>query len=436
MRPATFSRVSSGQVPVRVAYATAAFARGLSRCFAEMFLGYHLHARAGLSSFETGVILLALLSAGAIADLAAGLLLRRYQSSRGAVFAMQRIGAVFAAIALVPLFLPGIGVPGALLWGGMFRIALSFYSVPQTTLLAILPADVEERRRYVTLHAAAGAAARVVTAGTAFLVVGSATVMGAAFHLGWVVALALSGIATVLVLERIARTSGRGELREIGEADGRTWPVGLTWLLASTVFHAGALFMMSRLFLFAPHEVGAASSGPWLLTAWTCGLTIGPFLRSRFGRASFPLSVAIAATTSGVLLIPGLPPPVALLAALAYGVGLSASGADLLGAISQLVRKGSGVSAGPVFAAFAFVTKIAMAAGNGSLAFFLDGYAADNRSTYAALAAVSLLGGLLCVLAWSRADRGRFHRAGAAARRREPDAEVALLEPAAGSARA
>ncbi|RZL99917.1 MAG: hypothetical protein EOP68_23630, partial [Sphingomonas sp.] len=77
-----------------------------------MFLGYHLHARIGLSSAETGATLLVLLSAGALADVAAGLLLRRRHDRARSVMAMQRIGAILAAVALVPLFLPDIGMIG------------------------------------------------------------------------------------------------------------------------------------------------------------------------------------------------------------------------------------------------------------------------------------------------------------------------------------
>ncbi|WP_445192607.1 hypothetical protein ACT009_01330 [Sphingomonas sp. Tas61C01] len=401
----TAARASHGPLPVRAAFAAAAFSRGLTRCFADMFLGYHLHARAGLSSAETGATLLVLLSAGALADVAAGLLLRRWRSRARAVFVMQRIGAIFAAVALVPLFLPEIGMIGALFWGSAFRIAFSFYTVPQTTLLSILPEDAGERRLFVTLHTALGAFARLVTAATAFLIVDAVDPARSAIHLGWVVALASFGVVTVLLLELAVGARPTVSTLPSDPADDRGWPAGLTWLLATTLFHASALFMMSRLFLFAPQADGATVSGPWVLTAWTCGLTAGPFLWGRCRRLSFPVAVAVAAIAASVLLMSGLPLPVKLIAACGYGIGLGASGAELIGAIGHLVRKGSGASAGMAFAAFAFVTKIAMAAGNGALAFILDGYAADERSTLALLATINLVGGLSCALAWRRAKR-------------------------------
>ena len=397
---------ASGRRPsVRGAFAAATVARGLSWCLADMFLGYHLHARAGLSSAQTGAILLILLLAGALADLAAGLLLKRRRSLRKAVFAMQRVGAIGVAVALVPLFLPGVGLVGALIWGGAFRIAFSFYAIPQTTLLSILPANPQEQKLYVTLHAALGASTRLLTAGTAFLIVDSTSSLLSAVHIGWVMALAASGIATSFLLEYAVRGRGEPEVPHTDRVKGDGWPQGLNWLLASTAFHAGALYMMSRLFLFAPPSHGVQAVGPWVLIAWTVGLTIGPCLPRNSDRASFPVAVVGAALASSILLIPSVPFPVKLCFAIVYGAGLSASGAQLLGAIAFLVREGSGASAGMAFAAFALITKVAMAAGNGSLAFLLDGYAADAPATSITLATINLGGGILCAMAWHNASR-------------------------------
>lgn len=397
---------ASGWRPsVRGAFAAATVARGLSWCLADMFLGYHLHARAGLSSAETGAILLILLLAGALADLAAGLLLKRQRSLRKAVFAMQRVGAIGVAVALVPLFLPGVGLVGALIWGGAFRIAFSFYAIPQTTLLSILPANPKEQKLYVTLHAALGASARLLTASTAFLIVDSTSLLLSAVHIGWVMVLAASGIATSFLLEYAVPAHGEPEIPRSERVAGGGWPQELNWLLASTAFHAGALYMMSRLFLFAPPSDGLQAVGPWTLIAWTVGLTIGPCLPRKSDRASFPVAVAAAASASSLLLISSIPFPAKLVFAAIYGAGLSTSGAQLLGAIAYLVREGSGASAGMAFAAFALITKVAMAAGNGSLAFLLDGYAADAQATTITLATINLGGGILCVLAWRNASR-------------------------------
>ena len=88
---------------MRGAFAAANLARSFVWCFAEMFLAFHLRSTVGLSSAQTSLTLVILLMIGAATDLAAGFLLRRYNSSRAIVLGSQRTGAVVVAIALVPL---------------------------------------------------------------------------------------------------------------------------------------------------------------------------------------------------------------------------------------------------------------------------------------------------------------------------------------------
>lgn len=402
-------RQSASRPLVRGAFAAANLARSFVWCFAEMFLAYHLRSAVGLSSAQTSLTLVILLMIGAATDLAAGFLLRRYNSSRAIVLGAQRVGAVLVAIALVPLFLPGIGLAGALFWGCLFRAAFSFYAVPQATLLSILPADQDDQRLYVTMYSALGAVARPITALLALLIVNENSPFALGLDLGWVLAIALFCVASALVLEYAVRTRGALAIGSTSARQRESWPVELNWILAATAFHAGALYMMSRLFLFTAAPSDGRHTGAWLLILWSLGLAAGPLIRMLSRKSFFPFAVTAAGIFACMILLTSTPLPVRLGAALLYGATLSASGADLLGAIARVTTDRGGTSGGMAFAAFAVVIKVAMALGNGALAFLLDGYSTNASATIAALVVIHVGGAVCCVFIWRR-ERPSFAR--------------------------
>jgi len=222
-----------------------------------------------------------------------------------------------------------------------------------------------------------------------------------------VLAIALFCVASALLLEYAVRTSGDPSPGSNLARQQETWPTELNWILAATAFHAGALYTMSRLFLFTTADGDARHTGAWLLILWSLGLTIGPFIRILFRRSVFPFAVIAAGIFACTILLPSAPMPVRLGAALMYGAALSASGADLLGAIARVTTERGATAGGMAFAAFAVVIKVAMALGNGILAFLLDGYATHEGATTVGLVVIHGGGAICCVLIWRRA-RGSF----------------------------
>lgn len=385
---------------LRVAFAAATLARGLCWCFADMLLGYHLYVHAGLSSGETALVLTALLVLGAVADLLVGLVLKRYQSQRSAVLALQRSGAVIAAIALVPLFLLQIDVVLSMIWGGAFRIAFAFYAVPQATLLSLLPNDDREQRLFVTLYSTLGSSARLLTAGGAFLIAGS--VPNA--RLGWVIGLAGFVVFSAFYLDRVARSRASAPLPSSSAYRSPGWPIGFNWYLLALASHAGALFMMSRLLLFTPEIAGQVATGPWMTLAWASGMAVGPWWAMR--QSNFVLPMAIALTAGAAIALVSIVSFEAKVgASLLYGIGLGASAAALLGAVAKQIRHRTGPADVLAFATLALNTKLAMAVGNGALAFLLDGYVAGDSATVRTLILISLIGAAICLLAWLRGNR-------------------------------
>jgi Na+/melibiose symporter-like transporter len=394
-----------------IAYVFAVLARGLSWCFTEMFLAYHLHAHAGLTAAQTGATLLVLLSIGAGADLGAGWLLRGRLGHCAAILRVQRAGAIVVAFAIIPLFQSGVTVAGALMWGATYRMAFSFYAIPQMALLGALSTSRAAQRRLVRLHAFAIAGARLLTAGMALAIVGQSGVGAWRGQTLLPVIIGACVLATVYVLERAIRVRAPTIATQASAIRDRGgWPAGLASVLIATACHAGALFMISRLFLFTPRHGGEDSSGPWLLFAWTIGMTVGPCVVAKGHRHLFPAALVVATAASILILVPDLSPVVRLAAAFVYGLGLSVAGVELLARVTRLSTEGNGVADGRIFALFGCTAKLAMAAGNGSLAFLIGDYASGSRWAGTIPALIGTIGAIIGIAAWCRSPRPRCDR--------------------------
>jgi ABC-type multidrug transport system permease subunit len=271
-------------------------------------------------------------------------------------------------------------------------------------MLSLLPSDRNDQRIFVTIYTALGAVARPIIAVLALRIVDETSSPRFAPNLSWVLTIGLFCVASASLLEiAVRKDQGLTAVPVQATPRGR-WPAEMKWIFAATALHAGALYMMSRLFLFTPVRSDNGHAGAWLLILWSVGLAAGPLLRILSIRASFPLAVGVAGIFACLIFLPSMPVPIRLAAALIYGAALSLSGAELLNAVARLTTEHGGSSGGMVFAAYAVVIKIAMAVGNGGLAFLLDGYSVGSWASSVALVVIHIGGAVCCMLAWQRSQ--------------------------------
>jgi Na+/melibiose symporter-like transporter len=393
-------------------------------CFAELFLGYYFRVRLELSSGATGLLLLILLFLGAAGDAVAAWLLRKVGGDRDAALRLQRRGALITAIAFALLFTRWSAATQreSFLWalscGTGFRLAFAFYAIPQVALLSLLPGDKADVRAFVALNSTMGALARLTTAVATFLIAGGlpqVTEVQAQFY---AYLLGLLVIAVSFSLERTfagALPNSPIELpqqADIGPDTGlHMLPIGFGWLLTCFGVHAAALFMVSRLFLFTGNLAGSSAAGPWLMLCSSAGIAAGPILGMLMTRhvrvtTAFSLTTGGTAVMAVMLSFASVPTGARIPASALYGMFLGASGMLLWLSATQRVREYARATRRRAdwvaFGSISVVIKIGVAAGNGLLAFFIDGYAAGNPLQSLWLAVLSAGGALICVLAWRR----------------------------------
>jgi hypothetical protein len=121
---------------------------------------------------------------------------------------------------------------------------------------------------------------------------------------------------------------------------------------------------------------------------------------------AFSLTTGGTAVTAVMLSFASVPTDARIPASVLYGILLGASGMLLWLSATQRVRDYARATRRRAdwvaFGSISVVVKIGIAAGNGLLAFFINGYEAGNPLPSLWLAVLSVSGALICIFAWRR----------------------------------
>lgn len=408
----------------------------------DLLFAYFLTQHLQLPPQTMGLLTMALMLFGALADPVAGWLIGRGPDVPHRLVRLQAWGALVSALAFMALFsvpLPLSPVAHALGTGLVFQLCYKLYDVPQNALTSVLARDNREVLQLSAGRYFLGGGARILVAFAAYLLVGEP----AASRSGGSVALFIALLCAPALLSawRLARVI-RKPVDEPADADvhGAIAPVrggsfprlpqGMAMLLLATFVNAGLLSVMGRMMPYL-----ASRSG--VLIAFSIGtLALLPLFQQLASRRGEHVAFLLAAGLSAVACIglshaftlPGVAGDLGLNAfAFLYGGGSFGCTMLLWGTAANLIHRHherTSVRADTFsYGIYTFASKLGIALSMLMLGQVLDPAVARSPAAVHGLAldrsaALAALGALLCTMAIYRTMRslsGSHARRGRAA---------------------
>lgn len=401
-------------------FASGHLAKSLMWSFSDLLFSYFAHVHMGLPAGETGWILFISLAYSGVLDVFAAGALSAYPGHEARVPRLQFAGAVMTALAAALLFLP-LHVPGAwlfewlLLASLLFRTGYGLYDVSQNALVSLLPSDDVEARRYVTTRTTLSYVAKVIVALASFLVIGTGEGQGAA--LATILPIGAMAVVTAYLMSR----HRIGPETDAGAASAPGSPPPMRLLMPVLIAVAAQICLLGLVGRFLPFardpQTGVAIGAP-LVLASVIGGVFGPMLADRvLGKAGrFALAnliFTLICAGSALLMLFGSSAALLIAGAAALSVGGGAISVLVWGEVSAAVRAhGEATGRRSDLASFALLTATVKlgAAGTGLfLGQLLDGYEARSSSALGVIAAATIAGGLVSILALALGRRRRLH---------------------------
>lgn len=150
-------------------YGLGHYGKGLFWQSSELLFAFFLTEQAGLPAVWMGAVLIAGLLSSAGIDLLVGRALRRRPFTLERALQLHLIGAWASALPLIALFATDLlpqsaRIPYALAAALAYRIAYTFYDIPQNALLALAAPDADTRARLSSLRLAFSGLAAITVA--------------------------------------------------------------------------------------------------------------------------------------------------------------------------------------------------------------------------------------------------------------------------------
>ena len=360
-------------------YGLAHFGKSLLWYGGELLFAYHLTEVAGLDSAAMGLVLGVGFLASAGLDLAIGRWLGPRMTQTRSAAALQALGSLAAAAAMVAFFVtpwlpPPLRIGWALASGLAFRFGFAVYDIPQNALMALAADDEAGRSRVAAARISASGMAMLAVAGAVGPLLAAQRVgAGATLLLSLAIAAALVAILTAFALRHTLADSGTAVrtppiARSIaaGPALRALWPL---FVMMAVMMLGPPLFQKLEPY-FAARTLGSAAWGGAVILAAAGGVLCGqplwvnfPVARQRLGlflvgavlQAFGAVLFFFAAPSSS---ISGL-----VVGAAFFGLGNGALGAAKWAAFSDGVSHFARGREGAYFAAFTATAKLSLAAG-------------------------------------------------------------------------
>lgn len=388
----------------------------------DLLFAYFLTQHLQLPPQTMGLLTMALMLFGALADPVAGWLIGRGPDVPHRLVRLQAWGALVSTLAFVALFsvpLPLSPVVHALGTGLVFQLCYKLYDVPQNALTSVLARDHREVLQLSAGRYFLSGAARILVALAAYLLVGEHATSPSGGHIALFIAvLCAPALLSAWRLARVVRKpvddsanrNVHGVAARIRSGTFPRLPDGMAMLLTATFVNAGLLSVMGRMMPYL-----ASRSG--VLIAFSIGtLALLPLFRqlaSRRGEhAAFLLAACLSAIASLGLsrsfALPGVAGDIGLNAfAFLYGGGSFGCTMLLWGTAANLIHRHHDRTATRAdtwsYGIYTFASKLGIALSMLMLGQVLDpavarSPAADHGLALARAAALAALGALVCTM--------------------------------------
>lgn len=360
-------------------YGLAHFGKSLLWYGGELLFAYHLTDVAGLDSAAMGLVLGVGFLASAGLDFAIGRWLGPRMTQARSAAAVQALGSLAAAAAMVAFFVtpwlaPPLRIGWALASGLAFRFGFAVYDIPQNALMALAADDEAGRSRVAAARISASGMAMLAVAGAVGPLLAAQRVgTGATLLLYLAIGAALVAILTAFALRRtladngpmvrtppIARSMGGGPALRV------LWPL---FAMMSVMMLGPPLFQKLEPY-FAARTLGSAAWGGAVILAAAAGVLCGQPLWVHFPVAHQRLALFLVGAglqAFGAVLF-FFAAPSSSISGLVIGAGIFGLGNGALGA-AKWAAFSDGVShfargrEGAYFAAFTATAKLSLAAG-------------------------------------------------------------------------
>lgn len=236
-------------------YGLAHFGKSLLWYGGELLFAYHLTEVAGLDSAAMGLVLGVGFLASAGLDLAIGRWLGPRMTQTRSAAALQALGSLAAAAAMVAFFVtpwlpPPLRIGWALASGLAFRFGFAVYDIPQNALMALAADDEAGRSRVAAARISASGMAMLAVAGAVGPLLAAQRVgAGATLLLSLAIAAALVAILTAFALRHTLADSGTAV---------RTPPIARSIAAGPALRALWPLFVMMAVMMLGPPAVPEA----------------------------------------------------------------------------------------------------------------------------------------------------------------------------------
>lgn len=405
-------------------YGLAHFGKSLQWYSSELLFAYFLTEMCGLRPVAMGEVLaVSLVFSGAV-DLAVGHAMSARAPSLGDLCRVQLLGAVGSGLTLVAFSGTGL-VPDdvrflyAVATSCLFRLAYTFYDLPQNAVLSLVRTDIDGRLQISAVRLGFSGLATVLVAMAAALLTSSTATASAERFVGFSVLLMLAGSVSALALRRVSPPPARADVpvqpgqteRRLDATRQRVWLILMLFF-----FIGGATSVFSRLeSYFSAAALPSYGARTMVLTLIALGGALGQPLWMAVSRRipthhSLRWSALVTAMGAAVfLLCAGQSTTVAALAGAAYGCGLGGLNMllwGLLAAEAAPEQRRPGLPAAPLaFGLLTSTVKLATAfavVGVSALLASVDYHnpqVAGSLTFLAPMAAAPLLAAVICYLA-------------------------------------